>query len=847
MEAKELFQSLVVCNEENSVTKILKSNKLSNNQINWIPLGNNKNNASIVQNTAGSLGSCLTELTTNAIDAVIQREKESLEKEGVFIPYDSLSSPEKFLSFVSQHKYNISSKDEGYAKHLQMYAKDKARLLTTEIIQDDGAEKNKDEGKRSVTVIDAGCGQAAANFANTFCSVGSGHQNKANKSWQHGNYGQGSTSGNAISGIKGYKLIVSRENTDQNWGFTVIRRNEQDPSMLEYLVVGDSNCVYEFPAKKLEVAVRINGEIAQGDGTMLFGSAVKLFSVKVEKGFTGVKRTIGGVFMRPALPISSFEYSSANEKSKEKKNGRDSRWINGLGENLDTLTKEIDPKTGLPKAYLEEFCLSCPAFKGVATIKAYFIYSKEDLKKLLDWLPTAYTEKNKRFFHINNGQVQHTDSYQKMAAFFPKAAEHIFIEADLSNFDPALSKAYLWKADRTSFQTSSEHFQLYDKALESFLKESEVFKGWEKLCAEAEMSKLKSAKNLKSNSLLNSVLSQFSHRDNKVQKATKKLIQSESADLDACGKGMITEVSDNIEENENKVEVEGKEIPSYLQSENSSIISSKKSSKRNLSGSLKTDAKKGSVGTKDSNNEISIKSAKYIRDGLEHEIDKSKMSLSFRQGGNNNNIEYNVNTSSDIQNELKVGDSVIVEFEMTNKQNKTFVLNSVVYFELVEALRKVDTSKKSRSSDLSKIVKILIGTKDGRKIGEDDTIDLTESGFEININKAGYYVVGSDEEETLSIILNFDNHDFLLKKEYYKKDEDKKSFIQNWQASLIINVLNEYEMFLEEEGEQKSFHALATKISSFEKAYLANKNAIQNAVRSISQEDMLFKHSLKAA
>lgn len=816
--SKELCFSLIACSAEESVTNILGKNAFTRDESNWIPLGKNKNNAAIVQNTAGNLGSCLTELTTNAIDAVIQREKNNLESLGKEIPSEHLSSPEKFLAFALSDIY--TSKD---STKLNEYSKDKIKLLTTET----------PDGKRSLTVVDRGCGQQAKNFGDTFCSVGSGHQNKANKSWLHGNYGQGSTSGNAISGSKGYKLVISRENQDQKWGFTIIRRCPNDPSMLEYLVVDGGESVLEFSAPSIELGIRVNGKIANGDATMTLGSAIKLYSVKFEKGFVGVKRTLGGVFFRPALPINSLEYSESNEKG-GKKNGRDTRWIFGLGKYLDDLNN-----TG--KAELSEFGLYCPQFKGTAHIRIYFVRSNEEVKQVLDWLPSSYLERNKRFFHINNGQAQHTDPFQKLGRFYPKSAEHIFIEIDLSDFDANQAKAYLWKADRTSFQTSTDHFQLYDKALENYLSNCEELKSWEKICCEDEMSKVKTAKNAKGDNVLNSVFSQFNRRESKQQKATKKLIQTEINQLGTHAMGVPTIVSEEPKENENKVEIEGKEIPTFISSDHSTRSYAQKGNKKNLSGRLKTDAKKGSVGSKTGNNNLKIKSAFYVRNEKEVSIDIMNLNLTVNQGKNSNDIKFSVNAMEELQEELKIGDFLMVEFEMTNSQNESHVLDSVVYFELIDELKEV-APKKARKNNLSELISKGYATKDGRKWENDETTNLVELNEDININKVGYYIVSSDDE--LTILMNLDNTELRLNMDRYK-NEDKVSYMQNWEASLILNVINEYEISVER-GEA-SLHDLANKLNNPENADLANRNAIHSAMRVVAQEEMVMKKSLKVA
>ncbi len=818
--AKEMCFKLILANSESEVTAILHSYDYTKDVNNWVPLGKNQNNAAIVQNTAGNLGSCLTELSTNSIDAVIQREKNTLEKNGVKIPQESLKSPEAFLRFVLKDDYFKKSE-------LEKYAKKRMKLLTTE---------TKD-GKRSLTIVDAGCGQKAKNFGDTFCSVGSGHQNKANKSWLHGNYGQGSTSANAISGCLGYKLIVSREEEDQKWAFTLIRRSDKDPSMLEYLVVNGGESVLEFDEDSIEFGVRYSGKLATKEAELTFGSAIKLYSVKVEKGFTGVKRTMSSVLFRPALPLSSTEFSEANENANKrdgsKPNGRDCRWIWGLGKELSDLVES-------GKAEQAEFSIYCPIFEGTAYGKVYFIRSQEDVKSILNWMPYSYLEKNKRVFHINNGQVQHTDAYQKLEHLgFVKSAQKIFIEMDLSHFNPAKAKAYLWKADRTSFQTSQEYFQLYDESVNTFFKNFEKLKSWEEVCRQDEMEKVKNEKNAQNDNVLGEVIKLFGGRESKKMRSNKVLLSTTGNTVESYAQGVSTEVSENEIENESKVELQGQEIATELSSEHSTKDSAKKGNINNLTTRLKTNAKRGSVSSKDGANKLAIKSATVMRDGQEINVDVNQINLSVSETTRGTDIQLSINSTEELKSQIKVGDVLSVKLEMHNEQDKSIILESVVYFELIDELKKVENSR-ARSNMLANMLTKAYGTKDGRLVNNEATMNLSHIDSDFAFDKVGYYVISQNEK--LLIVLNLDNLSLKMNMDRQPREEDKVNYMNHWEATLFLNVINSYEMHVEQD--LNNLHELANELNHVTAASLANRNALQTAMRNVKQEEDVIKKSL---
>lgn len=809
---KEMFNKLSACNTELEVQAVINSYPYLKDSENWLPLGKNKNNASIVQNTAGSLGSCLVELTTNAIDAVIQREKNEHEKDGKVIPEKNLINPDAFLKYVLGETYT----DE---KKLDVYAHNSLKMLTTEA----------DQGKRSLTVVDWGCGQVAKNFDVTFCSVGSGNINKANKSWLHGNYGQGSTSANAISGRLGYKIIVSRENITQQWGFTIVRRSPQDPSMLEYLITDNGDNVLEFDAKKIEMGYRVTGQIAEGEATLEYGSAIKLFDVKFEKGFTGIKRTMGSVLFRPALPIKSIEFSQANEKG-GKKNGRDSRWIYGLGKELDKMEKQ-------GKAILQIFAINVPEFGGQAFGRAYFIPKAEHRKEILEWFPTLYIEKAKRIFHINNGQVQHTDQGNKIGQFFPKAQDAIFVEMDLSNFDTKLAKAYLWKADRTSCQTSNEYFQIYDKLLDSYFSSSEDFKAWALICKNDELEKLKGAKNESNNDNNKSLFSLYSSRKTAQYNATKKLMESENNSLNSFVRGKFS-IVENDESDESKIIVVGKEIPTVFTSNHNIKVNAKKSTFEKMTIKMNTDALKGAVSSKNGKSKLQIKTATVINGNEEKKLHIENMNMSLTE--NNGSIKCEFIPNQEMKTTLKVGDVICIQLELsTSKEGQEYIVNDSVFFEIIEELQEVNkVVKKPTANHLASVILQKYGTIGGREYVGSPTADLSiQEDFDVN---AGYFTHHDDGK--ISVFINLDNAEFNLNLRNYK-EEDKKTFMSNWTSGLLMHVIAKYNR--EVLKEVPDLEAMVKSLNDSENSVLANDIAIKFSAFNLKKVEEVLEGAVK--
>lgn len=776
-ESLELFEALKGCSNENDVKKILDNHPFTSNKKNWNPLGDNPDNAAMTQNTGGSLGSCMAELITNAIDALITRKKKEFEENGVIFPEDALKSPEKILKFMNPDIFENK-------KELHDFARDLMGVVTTEYNVDTQLKIRT----RNITVFDKGCGQNAQNFKKTFCSIGAGKSNKANLPWLHGSYGQGSTAANGFSGEEGYKLIASRQRKEHKWAWTIIRRSPLDPSMLEYLIINDEHSVLEFDTECIKLGYYCHGnKIADNVATIEFGSMIKIYSVDIKKGFTEMKKTVGTAMLRPVLPIRSFEFSYSRE-DEGSKDLYDARWIDGLGNYIDTLVEE-------GKAQTRQFEITVPKFKNKVYGVAYFIESPEVLDKFKDWL--SYSHKNTRIFHSNNGQVQHIDNISVIGKHYPPLKEHVIIELDLSYIDQVEAKARLFKSDRLSFQVEKPLYKQYAVAIDEMIESSEFLKDWNIILGENKVKHAYSGHtDDKVKSSLNFIQKALLSKDK--EKAYDMIFLQESQkSLSDKVTGKVVEYGKKLKNNSEIVEVKGKVQATVFKKIEGDLVINKKSQKNNVSVKFKTDAATGSVVGKDATNRIKVKKINlHKKDGDVKFCDEDKVLLSVTEG-KNNLVICDIGFNSELQKSFEDGDKVFVELEMEtidkNTGFSTFIKEEVsikVVYKEIEITGKGKKNKQMTSSD--DLFDIAFATLDRKVINGKSTGELP-----FNFDKRlGWNVFYNKDKFTIQV--NLDNPElqhYLSNKKYV---DDVQLVIESLYDLIGINVVSLYKLWLKD-------------------------------------------------
>lgn len=209
----------------------------------WVPLGREPNNYSIVENQQADAMAAFVELVINSIDSIIL--KAFFEKYGDNYDGDEYQSLEEAADDLIEPE------------------RDEIEIFAT-------GEKN---GPYSLTLYDNGRGQTQSDFEHTFLNVLTPGQLKQQFSFLQGKYGMGSTGVLPFCGEKGYKLICSASyETPGEWAWSIIRKN-RDEARYEYLVINGT-------------PPRFRGEIA-GKET---GTFVKCFEYQNDRKSTITKR-----------------------------------------------------------------------------------------------------------------------------------------------------------------------------------------------------------------------------------------------------------------------------------------------------------------------------------------------------------------------------------------------------------------------------------------------------------------------------------------------------------------------------------------------------------------------------
>jgi len=215
----------------------------SHSNVEWVPLGREPNNYSIVENQQADAMAAFTELVVNSIDAIILR-----------------SFFEKFGDDYSGDEY--ASLDEA-AENL--VDKDRDTIEVTA-----NGEQN---GPFSLTLYDNGAGQPQDEFEHTFLNVLTPGEIKQEFEFLQGKYGMGSTGVLPFCGERGYKFIASAAYDEPGkWSWSIIRKNRQK-TRYEYLVVNGR-------------PPQFTGEIEERDR----GTFVKCFNYESERKSTITKR-----------------------------------------------------------------------------------------------------------------------------------------------------------------------------------------------------------------------------------------------------------------------------------------------------------------------------------------------------------------------------------------------------------------------------------------------------------------------------------------------------------------------------------------------------------------------------
>ena len=273
-EIKDLCLRLMKADKEDDVVAILKERGYWDRPECWRYYGDKENNYSAAGNQADEAEAALVEKITNARDAILMNEcairgidpKSEVAPKGV---------KEAVAEFFEEHP-----KGE-LAGQIKEWSKEKRREIAKNISVYITGHKPAKDLFPCISIADKGEGQTPSRLPHTILSLGDkeGKSIKREIPFVHGKWNMGGTAALIYCGHKNLQFVVSKRNpklikdddkkeTDDNWGFTVVRREDpvgsETSSTYKYLAPIEAEKehgkgdVLNFPSGALPIFAKYN-------------------------------------------------------------------------------------------------------------------------------------------------------------------------------------------------------------------------------------------------------------------------------------------------------------------------------------------------------------------------------------------------------------------------------------------------------------------------------------------------------------------------------------------------------------------------------------------------------------
>ncbi len=310
MDNKNICLRLLKAETEEEVISILRELKYWDDLSAWQHYGDMENNWGIIGNQQSKPESALVEKLVNSVDAVIMRESQlcNVIPNSKTAPKTISEAVEMFFQVKNGNLALISSKRR------------------TELSKEIGLVATGSRSKPNYIIFDRGEGQEPNDFPDTFLSL-----NKSNKlriPYVQGTFNQGGTGVIRFCGENRIQVIVSRrhpklsKNKTNNWGFTVIKRQDPSNGMKHsvFTYLAPKNNILCFTSKSIEIPCGSNG--TQEIEPIEWGTIIKLYEYNMPGGLkTNIKLDlyykISLLLPRVGLPIRFYERRGYESHSSE--------------------------------------------------------------------------------------------------------------------------------------------------------------------------------------------------------------------------------------------------------------------------------------------------------------------------------------------------------------------------------------------------------------------------------------------------------------------------------------------------------------------------------------------------
>ena len=308
MNNESLMNTLLLAEHEDDVLMALEDAGYSvENDANWIPLGHNPGNFSVVGNQQEDPAAALIEKVVNSIDAVLLGECYQLN-----IDPESEAAPNSMQDAVEQFFNAPGGRLDRLDPSERTKLADRIHLVAT-----------GDKRSPCYCVIDRGEGQTPNQFSETFLST-SRSSPKIRIDFVQGKFNAGGSGSLQFCGKNNLQLVVSRRQpyaiannseSSGHWGFTVIRRRRprdgERSSVFVYLAPGGG--ILSFFANSINVlpgnSSKNNPAKAYSE-PLNYGTVVKLYNYRMSAGGIATletRRQLERALHTPCLPFRISE------------------------------------------------------------------------------------------------------------------------------------------------------------------------------------------------------------------------------------------------------------------------------------------------------------------------------------------------------------------------------------------------------------------------------------------------------------------------------------------------------------------------------------------------------------
>lgn len=435
MTSEDLCIDLLRAESEDEVSKFLDDVGTSAGTITWHPLDGRETNFNVVTNQASTGAKALTELCTNMVDAILLRHayEGGLNPTAADAPRSVTEAVRKLVRLRGAPSGILAEVDD--PTYLREYAESNLVIGVT----------GKDDP--CFTFVDSGEGQKPDDFKDTFLSLSSGRKSKIH--FVQGKYNMGSAGVLSFCGRRWYKLVVSRRFDGlAPWGWSLVRRRPGDgPPVAEYLKIDDR--IPRFERANLHPLV-LQDRHPDDKVKRSFGTIVKLYSYVLGRAanFRTIREALNENLLSTVLPFRLMDYRARPDRKRGGRRalGVDERTVSGMDFQLRRLDdEEDDGDTELADDPVHIGDVQDPEL-GRIRVQAVPLP-----RKLPGWLTTR--RNRMRVYHAVNGQVQYKQGRDYVAGpcRLPGLKDRVVILVDASDLTESAHND-VWKGDRETIR-----------------------------------------------------------------------------------------------------------------------------------------------------------------------------------------------------------------------------------------------------------------------------------------------------------------------------------------------------------------------------------------------------------